>query len=87
MIRYAVPGPLLESRREGVVHDFLGQVEVADEANQRGQDPARLSAVEALDRHQAARSTIGRTSIEPIRTEGMRAAIAVASSRFGASIM
>lgn len=34
----------------------------------------------------AVRSTSGRTSIEPVRAEGIRAAIALASSRLSASM-
>ena len=46
---HAVARPLLDRGREGVVQRLLGQVEVAEEADQRGEDAARLGAVDGLD--------------------------------------
>ena len=70
---------------------FFGEVEITDEANQRGQDTARVRAIERLDlisdRDLAQLNTsIGRTSTEPVRTEGIRDATWSASLRSRASI-
>jgi hypothetical protein len=45
-----VARPPLERRREGVLHDLLREVEVADEADQRREDPSGVRPVEPLDR-------------------------------------
>ena len=39
--RHAVARPLLQRRREGIVQRLLGEVEVAEQADQRGEDAAR----------------------------------------------
>ena len=55
--------PALGRDREGLLRRFLGEVEVAEEADQRGQDAPPLVAERLLeDRHH---STIGRTSTAP----------------------
>jgi hypothetical protein len=46
--RDAVVRPLLERRAEGLVQRLLGEVEVAEQADQGGEDAARLGAVEGL---------------------------------------
>ena len=62
---HAVARPALGRDREGLLRGFLGEVEVAEEADQRGEDAAPLVAEGLLeDRYH---STIGRTSIAPPR--------------------
>ena len=46
---HAVARPLLDGGREGLVKRLLGQIEVAEEADQGGEDAARLGAVDGLD--------------------------------------
>jgi hypothetical protein len=41
--------PLLERRADGVVQRFFGELEVAQQADQRGEHAARLAAVDRLD--------------------------------------
>jgi hypothetical protein len=41
--------PLFNGGGEGIMQRFLGQVEVAEQANQRGKDATRLRAVDLLD--------------------------------------
>ena len=80
----AVARPALRGDREGLLRGFLGEVEVAEEADQRSEDTAPLVA-EGLfeDRYH---STIGRTSIAPPRrAAGIRAASSIAASRSSAS--
>ena len=48
--RDPVPRPLLDGRREGVLQRLLGEVEVAEEADQRGKDAPRFGAVDGVDR-------------------------------------
>ena len=38
--RHAVPWPLLHGRSKGILQRLLGQVEVAEQADQGGEDPA-----------------------------------------------
>jgi hypothetical protein len=78
--------PLLDCGSECFVHRFLGEIEVSDEADERREDPPPLLAVEALDA-QPAISRIGRTSIEPVRDVGIRAAMDEASARSFAATM
>ena len=47
--RRPVPGPALDRGHEGVLEGLLGEVEVAQQADQGGQDLARLGPVEAVD--------------------------------------
>jgi hypothetical protein len=70
---------------------LLGQIEVTDETNERGQDPSRVRPIERVnlagDRNLAQLNTsIGRTSTEPVRAEGIRDATCRASFRSRASI-
>jgi hypothetical protein len=46
--RYAVLGPLLHRRPKGFVEGVFGQVEIAQQADQCGEDPARLGAVNGV---------------------------------------
>jgi len=86
MRRSAVAGPPLGREGERLLNGILGEVEVAEEADQDGEDAGSLLAVEALELAQ--RSTTGRTSTEPpIRAAGTRAAISSAASRSSASSM
>ena len=79
---------------------LLGEVEIAEEADERREHAARLGAVDALDRLAGARdvlasstrrsaaqenSMIGRTSMLPVFAEGILAAIWIASFRSFAS--
>src|SRR5438034_4218112 len=75
-----VAGPALGGGRERLLRGFLGEVEVAEEADQARKDAAPLVAEDLLeDRY---RSTIGRTSTAPpMRAAGMRAASSIAASR------
>ena len=82
--RRAVARPALGGDREGLLSGFLGEVEVAEEADQAGEDAAPLVAEDLLEQRYL--STSGRTSIAPpIRAAGMRAAISSAASRSSAS--
>jgi hypothetical protein len=76
--------PSLRSDRERLLRGFLGEVEVAEEADQRSEDPPPLIAEDPFeDRYH---STIGRTSTAPpSRAAGTRAAISIAASRSSAS--
>ena len=80
----AVARPALGGDRERLLRGFLGEVEVAEEADQRGEDAAPLLAEGLLeDRY---RSTSGRTSIAPpMRAAGIRDASSIAASRSSAS--
>lgn len=74
--------PLLDRRRERVLKRLLGEIEVAEEADQRRQNAAGLRAVDRLDRvYGCENSWIGRTSIVPLRALGIRDATFTASSR------
>ena len=57
----AVAWPALRRDRERLLGGFLGEVEVAEEADQRSEDAAPLIPEDPLDQ----RSTTGRTSIAP----------------------
>ncbi len=46
--RYTLLRPLFESRLERIVQRFLGDVEVTEEANQRGEYAARLGTVDTV---------------------------------------
>jgi hypothetical protein len=47
--RDAVPRPPLRRGREGLLAGFLGEIEIAEEADQRGQDAPPLLPVDALE--------------------------------------
>ncbi len=80
----SVAGPPLGSDREGLLGRFLGEVEVAEEADQGSEHPAPLVAERLLeDRHHC---MMGRTSIAPpSRAAGIFAASSIAASRSSAS--
>ena len=46
---HAIARPLLERRGEGVVQRLLGEIEVAEQADQGREDAARLGAVDSVD--------------------------------------
>src|SRR6266540_4155553 len=70
--------------REGLLRRFLGEIEVAEEADQRSEDTSPLVAEDLVeDRYH---STIGRTSTAPPRrAAGIREASSIAASRSSAS--
>jgi hypothetical protein len=76
--------PALGGNRERLLRGLLGEIEVAEEADQVGQNAAPLLAEDLLE--QRYRSTKGRTSTAPpSRAAGIRAAISSARSRLSAS--
>ena len=82
--RRAVPGPALSRDRERVLRGFLGEIEVAEVADQAGDDAAPLVPKDLLEQRYL--STSGRTSTAPpIRAAGIRAASSSAASRSSAS--
>ena len=83
--RGAVARPALGGQRERLLRGLLGEVEVAEVADQTGEDAAPLVAEDLLE--QCYLSRTGRTSTAPpIRATGIRAAISSASSSSSASI-
>src|SRR5262249_9530317 len=76
--------PALRCDRERLLRGFLGEVEIAEEADQRREDPPPLVPKRPFeDRYQ---SLVGRISIAPpIRAAGIRAASSIAASRSSAS--
>jgi hypothetical protein len=80
----AVDRPALERDGDGVLEGVLGEVEVAEDADQAREDPPPLGAEDALELVQC--SITGRTSIAPpFRAAGILAAKAIASSRLSHS--
>ena len=82
--RIPIHRPAFRRDREGLLRGFLREVEVAEEADERGQHAAPLVTEGLLeDRYH---SMIGRTSIAPPRrAAGICAASAIAASRSSAS--
>ena len=79
-----VAWPALGGDRECLLGGFLGELEVAEEADRCRQDAAPLVAEDLFQRRY--HSTIGRTSTAPpSRAAGMRAASSIAASRSSAS--
>jgi len=84
----AVARPALGGDGERVLGGLLGEVEVAEEADQGRQDAAPLAPEDLLDQCAVSTgtSTSGRTSTAPpSRTAGIRCATSSASSRLDAS--
>src|SRR6185312_13961412 len=80
--RLALARPALGGDRERLLGGLLGEIDVAEVADQRGEHPAPLLAEQLLDQ----RATSGRTSTAPpSRAAGMRAASSIAASRSSAS--
>jgi hypothetical protein len=49
MVGHAVPRPALRGDREGLLRGLLGEVEVAEEADERGEDAPPLLAERLLE--------------------------------------
>ena len=80
--RRPLAGPTRRGAREGLLRGLLGEVEVAEEADQCREDAIPVVSKDLFDQ----RSTSGRTSMAPpSRAAGMRAAISIAVSRSSAS--
>ena len=84
--------PLFQRGGEGLLAGLLGQIEIAEQADQGCENTTRLSAKYFLMHGAAAAhcrrrsgGQTGRTSMLPTLAPGMRAAMAIASSRFFAS--
>ncbi len=87
-LRLALARPALRGDRERLLGSFLGEVEVAEEADQRSQDATPLVAKGPLDAYFAQYASLGRISIAPpSRAAGTRAASSIAASRSSASRM
>jgi hypothetical protein len=81
----AVARPALGGDRERLLDRLLGEVEVAEEADQADEDTAPLVAEDLLERRYQYTS-LGRISIAPPRrAAGIRAASSIAASRSSAS--
>jgi len=48
-LRRALAGPAFRRRREGLLRGFLGEVEVAEEADQRSEDAAPFVTEDLLE--------------------------------------
>ena len=80
--RHAVARPAFDRDGERILKGVLGEVEIAEDADQGREDAVALVAEDALDH----RSTSGRTSTEPpIRAAGIRDATSRAASMPSAS--
>src|SRR5437773_6351158 len=80
--RYAFYRPALDRRRERILKRLLGEIEVAEETNQSGQNAAGFGPVDRLDRvYGWLNSMIGRTSMVPCFAPGIRDATCTASFR------
>src|SRR6266540_1764429 len=87
VVRYAFAWPPFQRPYDGVLDGVLGQVDVAGDADQRGQHARPLGAYQPLGRVTGSHRQIpregwtGRISTVPYRTAGIFAATAIASSR------
>lgn len=82
MGRHSLHRPLLERRRERILQRLLGEIEIAEETDQRGEDAAGLGAIDRLDRvYGWSNSIMGRTSTVPFFAPGIRDATCTASFR------
>lgn len=80
----SVARPALCGDSEGLLRGLFGEVEVAEEADQRSEDMPPLIAKGLLEERY--HSTIGRTSTAPpMRAAGIRVASSIAASRSSAS--
>jgi hypothetical protein len=50
VLRHALGRPLNQRRAEGVVHRFFSRVEVAEDADESGEDAAGFGAIDLFDR-------------------------------------
>jgi len=87
----ALPGPSLQGHDEGLLHGLLGQVGVAQDPYEGRDRLPLLLPEQAVDDLTGGRgrylcgvsnSMIGRTSIDPVPTDGIRDAASIAWSRF-----
>src|SRR5438105_3529297 len=84
VLRGSVARPALRGDREGLLRGLLGEVEVAEEADQCSEDAAPLVAERLLEDRYCPGT--GRTSTAPpMLAAGMRAASSIAASRSSAS--
>ena len=84
--RHAVTRPSLRCDGEGLLCGFLGEIDVAEEADQGCEHVAPTLAEDLLERRFVYHSTIGRTSTAPpSRAAGTRDASSIAASRSSAS--
>ena len=84
VVRHTVDGPALQRGRHRVLKGVLGEVEVAEDADQAREHAPPLGAEDALELAQC--STTGRTSIAPpFRAAGIFEANSIASSMFAHS--
>ena len=84
---HSVGRPPLDRRRERIVHRLLGEIEVAEETDQRGEDASRVGSIDGLDGGcYVFISQIGRTSMLPQRAPGIFDATWIASLRSRASM-
>jgi N-acetylmuramic acid 6-phosphate (MurNAc-6-P) etherase len=79
VLRDPVPGPPFGCDREGFLSGFLGEIEIAEKADQGRQDAAPLAPEDVIDQmvdqkdSSVGIATSGRTSTAPPRrTAGMR---------------
>ena len=80
MRRRAFDRPALDRGRERILQRLLGEIEIAEEADQGGEDPTGFGAVDRLDRvYGWSNSMIGRTSTVPCCAPGIRDATWTAS--------
>ena len=87
--RHPVSRPALECGRDRILEGVLGEVEVAEDADQGGEHPAVVLAEQCGDGVYWAGTpmgTSGRTSIVPPRADGLFAAHSIASSSEPTSI-
>src|SRR5262249_62198125 len=78
VVRLSVTRPPLERCRERVLHRVLGELEVAEDANEDRHRQAPLLAEQAAHRPSP---TTGRISTEPLPATGTRCASSIAWSR------
>jgi hypothetical protein len=65
IVRYAIPRPLRDCRREGLGERLLGEIEVAEQPDQRRENAARFVAIERVEVDQS--STNGRNPPQIMR--------------------
>jgi hypothetical protein len=86
--RRALDRPALHRRRERILQRLLGEIEIAEEANEGGKDATGFGAVDRLDQVcDWLNSMMGRTSMVPCCAPGIREATCTASLRSLALIM
>jgi hypothetical protein len=85
---HAFERPTLERSDERIMQCFFGELEIAEQANECCEDTARVGPIDRIDPlarlaliilYGCSNSMIGRTSTEPSRADGIRAATWIAS--------